>query len=502
MQPDQNRLNQLFHFLKNYKHTDGLYFKLHFSKLNLKKITLDLVDFYDKTPLSEPVFSPDCAKNNKKICLFNLKTLNNLLKGEEFDESTTIICPICKNSSTAMSFYYEESILKIIKKIKNFINNNEEKPFKISVKSNFHWKTKNFVYLKGKIKFDEEDLLTEETKKNVNSKNPFEFFDDDFEDEKNFEIGDLDEKECPIILKEGIELKGEMTSLDNKKEYKTFTFIPQNMNFLFTYKILKDGYDFKSHRIFYNKKGMVPLIFYENYVFLNCEKDELYIINDAGSVFKKENVSEISIFGGSNNTNIVMNKFLSFERRFHSPKVHYFKGFIYFIGGYTIDQESLKQCYKVPISGEKKTAEYFNLPEMINFRKDYDLIHMEKSQLIYIYGGKILKNQEFKINNACFDRYDLNTNLWEEVLIMYNEFSEFNELSYDFSEKNEKNIIIFGKNDKFYVNLEDLTEKKNYLNWNPNKDLSNLASALRDSMENFKEINYKKDKNLAFLKYY
>ena len=85
---------------------------------------------------------------------------------------------------------------------------------------------------------------------------------------------------------------------------------------------------------------------------------------------------------------------------------------------------------------------------------------------------------------------------------MYNEFSEFNELSYDFSEKNEKNIIIFGKNDKFYVNLEDLTEKKNYLNWNPNKDLSNLASALRDSMENFKEINYKKDKNLAFLKYY
>ena len=69
---EQNRYNQLSHFLKSYKRTDGLYFTLHFSDLNLKKITLYLTDFYDGSPLIYTVFSQNCEKNNKKVQLLLL----------------------------------------------------------------------------------------------------------------------------------------------------------------------------------------------------------------------------------------------------------------------------------------------------------------------------------------------------------------------------------------------------------------------------------------------
>lgn len=476
---EQNRYNQLSHFLKGYKRTDGLYFSLHFSDLNLKKMNLDLIDFYDGSPLMDPVFSPNCAKNNKNICIFNIKTLNGFLNENEFDESSKIICPVCKNVSPVMSFYYEESIIKILKKIKSFTQSNEERKYQISIKPNLKWKTKNFIYLKGSIKDDNEEIFEKKNRSDF-----FDLDDYDHEEEEKFGFTDKNENNSPFEKNTNIG--------NNSLTTQKFILILSNSNNMFSYEIWQDQCMVFNHKIYCNLKMMVPFIFYKKFVYLTTKTNSIYVMNDGGSIFKNKQYYEL--FDCKKYEDIVMTKIWSFDFRFHSPKIHYFNDSLYIIGGCReknseklkeCDFEiNLKECYKIITQTEKQT-ECLILKKMNNVRVDYFSCLMEDLGCVYIFGGKILRNSDFVRENSCFEKYDINHDIWEEINLIKDQ--KFNEEYFDYFEiGEEKKLIFFGKNCKYSVEPQKLIVSE-ILEWKPNKILINFAEQLKNSAESFEE---------------
>lgn len=206
--------------------------------------------------------------------------------------------------------------------------------------------------------------------------------------------------------------------------------------------------------------------------------------------------------GGSK---IFMKKIYSFAKRFHSPKIHCLEEFIYLIGGSTIENQSLTHFSKISLS-EAKIQNHIPLQEMINVRSGFQSMVLENSKEIYVFGGKILKNNQFQIQNGIFDLYDIQTNSWKEVQIQ-GFSSDFKENLIDFVEINEDCLFIFGGESIFEVDTcIGFAHKTSLKQSGIHEKYEKLTSILKNSRSKLalEEIwlNREKDKNLIFLKYY
>ena len=225
------------------------------------------------------------------------------MDGKEFDEDAFLICPICKKTSKIMSFYYEKSISQIIEKIRSFITNNkEDQIFQISIKPNFHWKTKNFVYLKGIIKLDGKKDSEDELEN-------YDFFDNFVEIEKKIRFEDIPLYEDLYLKEENLEEKEMILKEKNldtqEKGLKNFVLIRKNSNFLFVYKFSEFFFDYVIFQLVLNNKSstacsLIPLIYYQNYEFIHCGINGFFIFTDAGTILKNEDLLQNAVFSKKN----------------------------------------------------------------------------------------------------------------------------------------------------------------------------------------------------------
>lgn len=506
------RTSQLRYFFKEHKQVDGLYFDIHFSDFKCKKITLELMDFYTKTPLEEPIFSPDCVNKTKidekspRICLFNIETLNNFLGSQDFDGNSTVICPLCKNISRVTNFYYEKSIVSILDSIKNFCQDNDNKTdalYKISVQANFQWKTKNYVYFKGNLKkqnseqknskkwiFHDFDFDLMEKYETFNKENE-KFFDSFFEENQKELVYEEEEKQ--IIS-------------NNEKCFPiNCCFIEKNTNSML---VLKHGENDSSkiskYRLLYNPQNPTPLIFYENFEFFIESENTMFIFTDSGTLLKSIIIDiKPSYFrlGSLLDRNVYFIKYHCFEQRFFSPKLHCFNEFIYIFGGNSMTNEVLISCYKIPIMIKKLNKQIEHIGDMPNKRKNSLSFINEKMRKIFFLGGKIEENnKKFEKN---IDVYNIEINSWSIIQTSTN-LEDLNIANYfilpqfNFSDNNH-NILIFRKNYEFYKKFsyfeDDLIEKT--IDNQEEIKVKNILDGLMDLLQMTKKDGSFSIKNLS-----
>ena len=511
MRKTEDKLVQLKHFFKQYKQVSGLYFKIHFSDYHYKKIVLNLADSFNKTKLFEPIFSINCDNkisnpaNFAKICLFNIETLCELIEDKEFDEETMIICPVCNKISKAMDFYYEESLVQIINKINSFTNNLKEEIYQISIKSNFHWKTKNHIYLKGVIKLDKE-----KTGNNNKEDNDIGFFDNfmEIENESKLETFPLYEDLYEKVkddneLSDHFEKVKEIESVNQmkKNDFKYFYFIKENTNILIVCRFAESKVQFHSHLLLYKNRSFssISLMFYKNYTFLYTKSKELFIFNDAGAILKCDESIDLEI---PNEKILNFYKFHCFDLRFYSPKLQFINQSIYVLGGCTQDDVCLRTCYKITNIRDSKENLKSKISDMINVRKDFFSVLFEKEEKIYIFGGSIYQGDKIIIKNELFDVYNIKNECWNEILLKFTEFPIFSSIKINNThELNDDEIIIFGKEFNLNVNLiknsiEEVPLKVN----NIDHIIETLKISLNITKEEVDEIIIN-DKNLLCYKY-
>lgn len=494
-------INQLEFFFRQHKKSQGDFFRIHFENYNCDKLIFDLSDSLDKKPLYYPVFSPNCCinkSNNDKtprICLFNIETINSLLNEEKFDETSKIICPLCKNHSNVMSFFYEESIFNIIEKIHKFSNfENDEKIFRISIKSNYKWKTKNYIYLKGVVKFKGQIQNYDDIKQLEN----FNYLD-------NENLSNFDCKNFEIFQDENEEEKNSFTKIEKKND---FFFLPYNTNLLISVEFSNTNYKFRAYQLLMQNKSskmIRSLLIYENYKYcLTDQKNNFLIFTDAGTILK--NNKEISFHSENQSSQIIFDKFFSFEKRFHSPQIHSFNDSIFLIGGLSINDESLTNCYKIIINEvryDKKTIRLENLP---NIRIEYSSILMKEEEKIYVCGGKILKNEKFLVENNLIDIYDIKNNKWSTLFLQNNIadvcFSIF-PVKFLFNYK-ENEFFMLGDEIIYALNLKTQTINKEKIdNYQENSSMKQLFDAITDSINSFNldSDQFKYNKKFIIFKY-
>ena len=107
------------------------------------------------------------------------------------------------------------------------------------------------------------------------------------------------------------------------------------------------------------------------------------------------------------------------------------------------------------------------------------------ANLNLIFGGKILRNSDFVRDNNCFEKYHINHDIWEEISLI--NYPKFNEEYFDYFEiDEEKQLILFGKNNKYSVEPQKLIVNE-ISGWKPNKILINFTEQLKYSAESFED---------------
>lgn len=457
---------QLRKFLKQYKSVDGLYFELHFTNYSSEKLILDLNDFVTKLPLVEPIFSPECflknnLKNSKapKICLINIETLNELMGSKDFDIETTIKCPSCMNVLKIMSFNYETSIKKILEKIEKFSSQITNKIFKISIKLNYQWKTKNHLYLKGNLKNDSSRNNNYEFFGNYNYE---EFFKNKNVINHQF-IQDFSEPE--------VSLSQINENLENSINHTCFYFwMEKNTNSIIIVKYDNKIFKMWRNRIIVQKFNSTPFIFYDNYEFLVSDSKDIIIFTDGASILKGKlefHENEDQIENSFFEKDVFLQKVYSFKQRFFSPKIHLINECLYVFGGISLNKDILLNSYKISLDQDKKCLGINIIQKMPNMKKNHLSILNSKKEKIYFFGGDFF-DEKLTANNSI-DIYDFLKDSWNIALISYN----INELTshkihslLSFDEKiiffgnDYKNSFIFDSNSDLIIEVKNEIQSK------------------------------------------
>ena len=125
------------------------------------------------------------------------------------------------------------------------------------------------------------------------------------------------------------------------------------------------------------------------------------------------------------------------------------------------------------------------LKKMINTRVDYFSCLMEDIGFVFIFGGKIFRNSVFVRDNNCFEKYDINHDIWEEMTLI--KYPKFSEEYFDYFEiDEEQHLIFFCENGKYSVEPQKLIVNE-ISEWKPNKILINFAEQLKKSAESFED---------------